>query len=251
MTVEKIYRSLTKGEIGVYVGTSVDETDGKICHILNITHEDGSVEERHIADSTFKRWWKLVEETTAEDLQESVEQLNQIKHVVTKEQPTIEDLKQLNESGEELTEEELQLFRQQSQEHVEKEVEVVEAVLELQQTDTTEEKPKKKPVLNKEDAHQMLMFVRETVEEIGGEITLYSEHREGVIKFKGKAEIFFGKVKNGLRLYFKEQIDEIVLNGYNIEEKHSYPKQFPFRVLIPQLDDKSKEILSNIISFYK
>lgn len=231
MTMEKIYKSLTTKEIGVYKGTSVDSTDGKIKHTLIV---DGV--EKEVSDSTFKRWWKLVEETTPEDLQQSIDTLNEIKDVVLKEQPTIEDLKQLNESGAELTEEELQMFKDQSQQHVVS----LEKVVKVQ-------KPKQQ---RKGEVTGVASYLMTQVQENGGIFHIYSEGREGVIKFGGKPVMFFGFVKGGIRLYMKEQLDEAINCPYPVEEKHSYPKQYPFRVVIPELNDESKKILTTILSLY-
>lgn len=243
MTTEKIYRSLTKGEIGVHRGTEVDATDGKICHILVVGEEV-----RKVADSTFKRWWKLVEETTPEDLEESVEQLNKIKDVVTKEQPTIADLIELNESGEELTEEELEAFKEQSQEQTQKAAETIEAVLELQSEDTTAKKIKeiKEPKLN-----EVCTFFEQTIGELNGSVQLYSEPTKRVVKSKnGKTVMFYMVGPKGVKLYLKEALDEALGCTIPVEEKYTYPKQFPFRLQITNLDDNTKDLIKNILELY-
>lgn len=248
MTIEKIYRSLTKGEIGVYVGTEVDKTDGRIMHILNIKHEDGTTEERHVAESTFKRWWKLVEEVTAEDLEESVESLNKIKDSVTLEQPTIGDLKQLNESGVELTEEELQLFEEQTQEQIQKEAETIEAVLELQKEDTTTEKVKEHKAPKENDVWK---FFEQTVYDLGGSIKLYSEPAKRVVNNSiGKPVIFYMVGPKGVKLHLKEALDETIKSPVTVEEKHTYPQQFPFRLQVSSLDTECKELLTNILKMH-
>lgn len=249
MQVEKIYRSLTTKEYGVYKGTTVDEVDGKIRHTLLV---DG--EERQVMDSTFRRWWKWVEETTPEDLNESLELLNQIKDTVLTKEPTIEDLKQLNESGEELTEEELQLFTEQAQQVAQEKEEREKAtpiVYELSTGESTEEQEEKKPVVRKSEKPQTAEYFLSQVEEKGGEWHIYTEGREGIIKSGGRGVLFFGFVKQGIRIYMKEQLDEAVVNcPYPVEEKHTYPKQFPFRVVIPEINDESKVLIEEILKLH-
>jgi hypothetical protein len=231
MTIEKIYQSLTTKELGVYKDTTVDSTDGKIKHVLIV---DG--QEKEVSDSTFKRWWKLVEETTNEDLQESLDSLNEIKDNVLKEQPTIEDLKELNESGVELTEEELQMFKEQSQEQP--------------QQEKVEQPKVKQPKVRKGEITGVGSYLMTLVEQNGGIFHIYTEGREGVIKFGGKPVMFFGFVKGGIRLYMKDALDEMLGCPYPVEEKHSYPKQYPFRVVIPELNEQSKKLLNDILSLH-
>lgn len=61
MSVEKIYKSLTKGETAIYRGTKTD-ANGRILHTLLIGDE-----EREIHDVTLKRWWVLIQEKTLEE----------------------------------------------------------------------------------------------------------------------------------------------------------------------------------------
>lgn len=232
MTIEKIYKSLTKNEFGTYKGSNVDNVDGKIFHILIVNGE-----EREVSDSTFKRWWKLVEETTQEDLQESLDSLNQIKDTVLKEQPTIEDLKQLNESGVELTEEELQLFKEQAQ-----------------QEEVKKEKVEKKPKAKKQTTQDtgVAEYFESQVRELGGSYMLYSEPMKRVVKNKdGKTVIFYMVRPNkSLKIYFKDQLDEVISGGIMAKEEYTYPRQFPFRLEVKQLDETNKNILNHILSSY-
>jgi len=252
MTVEKIYRSLTKGEIGVYVSSEVDKTDGRITHILNIRHEDGTTEERHIADSTFKRWWKLVEETTPEDMEESVEQLNKLKDTVTKEQPTIEDLKQLNESGEELTEEELEMFKHQSQEQIQKEAETTEAVLELQKEDTTAEqviKEKAKRQLKPNEHNDLAKYFEQAAVNKGCEIKYYSEPNKRAIKYNGK-NVFFYYVysANKVGIVYKYEIDELLIpEEIKVMEAPKYDNPYKFKVMLEGNSEETKHFIDALV----
>jgi len=243
MKVEKIYRSLTTKEYGVYQGTTVDEVDGKIRHTLLV---DG--EERVVMDSTFRRWWKWVEETTPEDLPESLELLEKVKDTVLTQQPTIEDLKQLNESGEELTEEELQLFKEQAQLVAQVKDEIEKATPVVYELPSTEEK---KPVVRKSEKPQIAEYFLSQVEAKGGEWHIYTEGREGIVKSGGRGVLFFGFVKQGIRIYMKEQLDEATIPcPYPVEEKQTYPKQYPFRVLVPELNEQSEQLLNQILDLY-
>lgn len=243
MQVEKIYKSLTTKELGVYRGTTVDEVDGKIRHTLLV---DG--EERIVADSTFRRWWKWVEETTPEDLQES---MDLIKEAVLTKEPTIEDLKQLNESGEELTEEELQLFQEQAQQRKEEQDVVVHELPTVEFTTPVEEPQEKKVVVRKSDKPKTAEYFLSRVTELGGEYQIYTEGREGVVKSGGRAVLFFGFVRSGIRVYMKEQLDEAVIKcPYPVEEKHSYPKQYPYRFVIPEINPESEELIEEILKLH-
>lgn len=206
---KKVYRSLTKNELGIHVGTHVNE-DGSVIYTLDVNGEP-----RSIRESTLKRWWRLQEEV--------------------EEQPTIEDLQKLNESGVELTEEELETFKKEAQAVAEQKV--------VEKTEKT--KPKKREMSG------VQTYLEEAVTARGGEFHLYSEGRGGVIKAKGKPAMFFGFRKHGaVRLFMRETLDEMLNCPYEIVEKHSYPKQFPFRIDIPTIDDESKVLLDNILSMY-
>ncbi len=243
MKVEKIYKSLTTKEYGVYQGTTVDDVDGKIRHTLLVNGE-----ERVVMDSTFRRWWKWVEETTPEDLPESLELLEQVKDTVLTKEPTIEDLKQLNESGEELTEEELLLFQQQAQQAAKEKEELEKATPVVYELQSNEEK---KTAVRKSERPQTAEYFLSQVEEKGAEWHLYTEGREGIVKSGGRGVLFFGFVKQGIRIYMKEQLDEAVIQcPYPVEEKQTYPKQYPFRVLIPEVNDESKKLIEQILTLY-
>lgn len=255
MQVEKIYRSLTTKEYGVYKGTTVDKTDGKIKHNLDVNGE-----QREVADSTFRRWWKWVEDVTPEELDEALELFHKAKDKVLSSQPTVEDLIQLNELGMELTEEELQLFNQQPQEADEQqnepvvhELPVVDSTKQPTEEQQAEDQPQqgKKPVVRKSEKPQTAEYFLSQVEEKGGEWHIYTEGREGIIKSGGRGVLFFGFVKQGIRIYMKEQLDEAVVNcPYPVEEKHTYPKQFPFRVVIPEINDESKVLIEEILKLH-
>lgn len=241
MEVKKIYKSLTTKELGVYQGTTVDEVDGKIRHTLLVNGE-----ERVVMDSTFRRWWKWVEETTPEDLEESMEL---IKDIVLTEEPTIDDLKQLNESGEELTEEELQLFQQQAQQRKQEQDVVAYDLSTGEATQPAEEE--KKVVVRKSDKPKTAEYFLSRVEALGGEWHIYTEGREGVVKTGGRAVLFFGFVRDGIRIYMKEQLDEAVIKcPYTVEEKYSYPKQYPFRFVIPEINPESEELIEEILKLH-
>lgn len=261
MQVEKIYKSLTTKEYGVYKGTTVDETDGKIKHTLEVNGET-----REVADSTFRRWWKWVEDVTPEELDEALELFHQAKDKVLTKQPTVEDLIQLNELGIELTDEELQVFDGQSQQvdqqndepvvhelpTVELETTQPEEQPEEQPQGQTEEQQKEKKVTVRKSEHpQTAAYFLSRVTELGGEWHIYTEGREGVVKSGGRAVLFFGFVRNGIRIYMKEQLDEAVIQcPYTVEEKHTYPKQYPFRFVIPEINDESKELIEEILKLH-
>lgn len=248
MATEKIYKLLTKGDLGVLKGTEIDKVDGSIKYILDIIGEFGVMEQRKVAQSTFKRWWRLVEDVTMENDQpeqqealtdEPVQQEQEV-------QPTIEDLKKFNESGGELTEEELQVFTQEANkiESIEK---VFEEAEQVEQTEEVETPKKPKP----RKIEGVVEYLKTSVEEKGGELCVYSEGRKGVVKVGNKAVMFFGFRKHGaVRLFLKEQPDEVLNCPYPIVEKQSYPKQFPFRLDIKTLDDTSKELLENILQLH-
>lgn len=242
MEVKKIYRSLTTKEYGVHQGTTVDEVDGKIRHTLLVNGE-----ERQVMDSTFRRWWKWVEETTPEDLPESLELLEQVKDTVLTKDPTIEHLIHLNESGEELTEEELELFQQQAQQAAKQKEELEKATPVVYELTSSEDK---KPAVRKSEKPEIAEYFLAQAEEKGAEYHIYAEGREGVIKVNNRAVIFFGFVGKGIRVYLKEQLDEAINCPYDVQEKHSYPKQYPFRIQVPELNDESKQLLTDILALY-
>lgn len=240
MEVKKIYKSLTTKELGVYQATTVDEVDGKIRHTLLVNGE-----QRVVMDSTFRRWWKWVEDTTPEDLDESLEL---IKDIVLTEEPTIKDLKELNESGEELTEQELKLFQEQAQQR-KQEQDIV--TYDLQTGETTQPQEQKKTVVRKSEKPQTAEYFLQQVEEHGGEWHIYTEGREGVVKSGGRAVLFFGFVRSGIRIYMKEQLDEVAIKcPYPVEEKQTYPKQYPFRFVIPEINDESKQLIKDILDLH-
>lgn len=249
MQVEKIYKSLTTKEYGVYKGTTVDGTDGKIKHTLEV---NGDV--REVADSTFRRWWKWVEDVTPEELDEALELFHNAKDKVLTQQPTVEDLIQLNELGIELTEEELQVFEEQSQPVEQQDDQPVEHELptvELDQPDKEEEPKEKKVTARKSEQPETATYFLSRVTQLGGEWHIYTEGREGVVKSGGRAVLFFGFVRNGIRIYMKEQLDEAVIQcPYTVEEKHTYPKQFPFRFVVPEINDESKALIEEILKLH-
>lgn len=239
MATEKIYKSLTKEELGVLKGTEVDKVDGSVKYILDIIGDFGVMEQRKVAQSTFKRWWRLVEDVTMENQETQVEtQVDEPVNEVPQPEPTIEDLKKFNDAGGELTEEELQVLAQGTTQIAD-----IEQILE-----PLNEKPRQRKPRKIEGAVE---FLKTSVEEKGGEFNVYAEGRKGVVKVNGKAVLFFGfRRHGGVRLFLKEQLDDALNCPYPVIEKDSYPKQFPFRLDIKTLDDTSKELLSNILELY-
>lgn len=239
MATQKMYKLLTKGDLGVLKGTEVDKVDGSVKYILDIIGDFGVIEQRKVAQSTFKRWWRLVEDVTMEDKEQQEQVTTQqetAKQVVTEQQPqpTMEVLKKFNDAGGELTEEELEVFTKQTTK-----IESIEQLLQPKQ-------PKKVRKIE-----GVTEFIKTLVEEKGGEFHVYSEGRKGVVKVNNKSVIFFGFRKHGaVRLFLKEQLDEALNCPYPVIEKDSYPKQFPFRLDIKTLDDTSKELLYNILNIY-
>ena len=231
MSNEKVYRSITKGEIGVHKGTRVDK-DGKIIYTLDV---NGELRDLH--QVTLRRWWVLVEEeetneveVETQETEAEVPQETEVQIVLTPES-TIEDLKQINDSGKELSEQELQL---------------------LKSTPKEEEEKHKAPRVRKGDIPEVGKYLQTLTEEMGGNFHLYCEGREGVVKTgkSKRAVIFFAFVGKGVRLYLKEQIDEVIECPYEIEEKESYPKQYPFRILVPELNEESKQLLNDILDLH-
>lgn len=185
MTAVKIYKSLTKGELGVYKGSQL--ADGKVIHILSVTNKDGVKEEKQISDSTFKRWWKLSEEKT---------------------QPA--------------------------------------------------EQPKKETVkpVNKEKQHSkdtgVATYFESTVEQLGGSYMKYSEPMKRVVKNRDGKTVMFYLVRpnKSLKIYFKDQLDELITGNMSVSQESTYPKQFPFRMEIPQLDSTTKKVMKSILESY-
>lgn len=243
MTTEKIYKLLTRGEVGVLKGTEIDQVDGRIFYLLEMLDNGQPVELRRVAQSTFKRWWRLVEDTT--DTTDNEAEENAVEEQVeTKGQPTIEDLKKFNDAGGQLTEEELQVFKQEAT----KTSTMEQVIAEQAQAEQEVEQPKK-PKPRKIEG--VAMGVKELVETHGGEFHLYSEGRGGVIKVGGKPVMFFGLRKHGaIRLFMKEELDETLNCPYPVVESNGYPKQFPFRLDIKVIDEESQDLLYNIFNLY-
>ena len=243
MSEQKIYKSLTKEELGILKGTEVDKVDGRVFFLLEILEDGQPVELRRVAQSTFKRWWRLVEDVTftTEDEQEEVTVEEQVE---PEEQPTIEDLKKFNEAGGELTEEELQVFKQEASK-----TSTMEQVIAEQEQAEQEVEQTKKPKPRKIEG--VGLYVKELVETHEGEFHLYSEGRGGVIKVGGKPVMFFGLRRHGaIRLFMKEALDEALNCPYPVVESNGYPKQFPFRLDIKVMNDESRDLLYNIFSLY-
>ena len=234
MTAEKIYKSLTKGEIAVHKGTKAD-ADGRIVHTLLVGDE-----EREVHDLTLKRWWTLVEEAMPEDLEDSLESLNKIKDSVLKEEPTIEDLKKLNESGAELTEEELEIFKEQA---------ATTEAPEAKKEKAKEVKPKKEKVQNDSG---VLGFFESTIHELGGNIKLWSEPTKRVIlNSQNKSVMFYWVTKNKtVKVCLKEELDTAIKCPVEVEVKESFPKQYPYRLKIDTLTDETKELMRTILNIY-
>lgn len=231
MTIVKIYRNLTTKEIGIFKTTEVDKTDARIHYVLEVKDEQGTPVEKRVLNTTFRRWWKLVEEVDSKDLETTLNKLYSPEEEVVEEQPTIGDLKELNDSGVELTEEELKMFKEQSKE-------VAKTVVK-----------EKKPVKQKESTG-VTEYFETRIEELGGTITKYSEENKRVAKDKDGRTVMFYMVRpnNSMKLYLKEQVDEVATDGILAEEKHTYPKQFPFRVEIKQLDEQAKKLLEYVLA---
>lgn len=242
MSNEKIYKSLTKGEVGVYQGTKVDSTDGRIFHILLINEET-----REISDSTFKRWWKLVEETAQEDVKESEISLEKVVKPTT-----IEELKEVNLEGEDMTEEEFKQFQEKAEQPEEAVVTTEETVTEENKAEEVKEiknyDNKKAP----KDNEGVADFFQKLIYEKEGSFAIYSEPAKRVVKNRSGKTVMFYMIKRncGIKLYMPEPLDEVIAQGINVEEKHTCPKQYPYRVEVTNLDDKAKDLLDNILQLY-
>lgn len=204
MSTEKIYKSLTKGEVGVYQGTHVDD-DGAIKCTLLVNGE-----ERIISESTFKRWWKLVEETTTE---EETQETEEVETTDTTEQP-------------------------------------IEEVTETKEKETTKSSTanKKSP----KDDEGVADFFQKMIYEKEGSFAIYSEPAKRVVKNRSGKTVMFYMIKRncGIKLYLPEQLDEVIANGVMVEEKHTYPKQYPYRLEVTTLNDDTKDLLNNILQLY-
>lgn len=243
MATEKIYKLLTRGEVGVLKGTELDQVDGRIFYLLEILDNGQPVELRRVAQSTFKRWWRLVEDTTV-TTEDDAEENTVEEQVEPQEQPTIEDLKKFNEAGGELTEEELQVFKQEAT----KTSTMEQVIAEQEQAEQEVEQPKQ---LKPRKIEGVAMDVKELVETHGGEFHLYSEGRGGVIKVGGKPVMFFGLRRHGaIRLFMKEALDEALNCPYPVVEGKGYPKQYPFRLDIKVSNEESRDLLYNIFNLY-
>ena len=245
MATQKMYKLITRGDLGVLKGTEVDKVDGSVKYILDIIGDFGVMEQRKVAQSTFKRWWRLVEDVTMEDKEQQEEATPEetVEEVVTEQepQPTIEDLTKFNDAGGELTEEELEVFTKEATK-----IASIEQILEPINEVVEPKQPKKQRKIE-----GVVEFIKTLVEEKGGDFHIYSEGRKGVVKVKNKSVLFFGFRKHGaVRLFLKEQLDEALNCPYPVVEKDSYPKQYPFRLDIKKLDDTSKELLHNILNLY-
>lgn len=243
MATEKIYKLLTRGEVGVLKGTELDQVDGRIFYLLEILDNGQPVELRRVAQSTFKRWWRLVEDTTV-TTEDDAEENTVEEQVEPQEQPTIEDLKKFNEAGGELTEEELQVFKQEAT----KTSTMEQVIAEQEQAEQEVEQPKQ---LKPRKIEGVAMDIKELVETHGGEFHLYSEGRGGVIKVGGKPVMFFGLRRHGaIRLFMKEALDEALNCPYPVVEGKGYPKQYPFRLDIKVSNEESRDLLYNIFNLY-
>jgi len=233
MTMVKIYRNLTTKEVGIFKTTEVDKTDGRIHYLLEVKDEQGTPMEKRVLNTTFRRWWKLVEEVDSKDLQKTLNKIYSPDEEV-EEEPTIEDLKELNDSGVELTEEELKMFKEQSKE-------VAKTVVK-----------EKKPVTKKKESTGVVEYFEKRVQEMDGTITEYSEPMKRVVKDKnGKTVIFYMvRPNNAIKIYMKDQIDEVATDGVLAVEQQTYPKQFPFRLEIKELTEQNKTILEHILELF-
>lgn len=244
MSTEKIYKSLTKGEVGVYQGTHVDD-DGAIKCTLLVNGE-----ERIISESTFKRWWKLVEETTTEDVKESVETFEKVVKP-----DTIDELKEINTEDEDIKPKEIEQFKEDAQE-----VEEVETTDTTKQpieevTETKEKETTKSSTANKKspkDDEGVADFFQKMIYEKEGSFAIYSEPAKRVVKNRSGKTVMFYMIKRncGIKLYLPEQLDEVIANGVTVEEKHTYPKQYPYRLEVTTLNDDTKDLLNNILQLY-
>lgn len=114
-----------------------------------------------------------------------------------------------------------------------------------------EEKPKKEKGKKEPKIAESCVFFEQTAEELGGSIYKYSEPAKRVIKNKNdKPVIFYMVGPKGVKLYLKEALDETLNCPVTVEEKHTYPTQFPFRLQVGFLDDERKELLYNILKLY-
>lgn len=220
---KKVYKSITKGEIGIQEGTRVTK-DGRVMYILSVNGE-----KREVHELTLKRWWKLL---PPEHLQEDVEPVVEIEEPkevpVLTEESTIEDLKQVNEAGQELTEEQLQLLM------------------------SPVEPPKKEKKERKTTDSGVLDFFEGTIQEMGGKIKIWSEESKRVVLNKdNKSVMFYWVTRNKtVKICLKEELDSVINCPVEIEVKQSFPKQYPYRLKVEQLSNDSKELLYNILKMH-
>ena len=134
----------------------------------------------------------------------------------------------------ELTEEELQVFKEQS-------VETAKTIIK-----------EKKPVTKKKESTGVVEYFEKRVQEMYGTITEYSEPMKRVVKdATGKTVIFYMvRPNNAIKIYMKDQIDEVATDGVLAVEQQTYPKQFPFRLEIKELNEQNKTILEHILELF-
>lgn len=181
----KKFRSVTKGEIGIYKTKVIDRVTNRISHALIINGK-----EQILADITFKRWWEPVEE----------------------EQP-----------------------KQETPQPKPKEV----------------EQPKPKPRKGAKIVG-VAEYFKDLVHKNGLDFVLYSEGREGVVKLDNKSIMFFAIQRNGvLKVCLKDELDFSGMGfPYEVEMATTYPKQFPYRFVVTNLDNQAKKCLQDIIKMY-
>ena len=219
---KKVYKSITKGEIGVQEGTRVTK-DGRVMYILSVNGE-----KREVHELTLKRWWKLLPpEHLQEDVEPVIEDPKEVP-ALTKDS-TIEDLKQVNEAGQELTEEQLQMLKEQPA-----------------------EASKKEKKERKTNDSGVLDFFEGTIQEMGGKIKIWAEENKRVILNKdNKSVMFYWVTRNKtVKICLKDEIDSAVTGPVDIEVKQSFPKQYPYRLKVENLSNDSKELLHNILKMY-
>ena len=121
----------------------------------------------------------------------------------------------------------------------------------VEEVKPVEEKPKKEKGKKEPKIAESCVFFEQLIEELGGGIQKYSEPAKRVVKNKdGKPVIFYMVGPKGVKVYLKESLDEALACPVTIEEKHTYPTQFPFRFQISFLDDERKELLYNILKLH-
>lgn len=238
MTEQKIYKSLTKGETCILKGTEIDKIDGRVWYNVDIVGDEGIIEERQILSTTFKRWWRRVDpnSTVNEEVAQKLEQpVQPVETEETKEpQPTVEDLKKLNEAGVELTEEETQVFIEESNKA------------------TTKNEPKQKeqkPRQKKQHEAGAKQFFEELVTSRGCDIKLYTEEHKRTIKQNGKNIFYYGTyANNDIILFYKHEIDFTGIDDMpEVQEAHARLKPYKYFIKTNGLDDSMKEVLTRIV----